>query len=260
MYRSGFALALLGLTLSLWSLRSVATQAVTVLDLEGNPTCNSLALNSVLQLSDNSPPAAGVPKTISASGGPSITYTLDATRTGISLWNVVGSPQTPINFVIAKSQGNTGARVFHFSPAGALQDSLATARGTITQISFCYGLAMPANPGGSQTLPDCSEINDQLDETGIACPTDGSRRVIYSFDPDAPNWNVTACTCNATLTKCNPDASFPQDADACPSGATKLPRVPVQVEAVEDPFVCSTIGGTRTCTCVDQNKALAGCQ
>lgn len=275
MYRTVKSMILFGSALFLASFRLGATEAVTVLDLEGNPSCNALALNSVLQLSDNVPPAAGGTKTISAVGGPTITYTIDAAGTGISQWNVVGSPQTPVNFVILKakavkpsgyksSQSQTsasaGARVFHFSPAGTVQDTLEEAPGLVAQVSFCYGLAMPANPGGTQALPECSEISDQLDETGIACPTDGSKRVIYSFDPDAPNWNVTACTCNATLTACNPNASYPDDPDACPSGAVKLPRVPVQVEAVEDPFLCSTIGGSRTCKCVDSNKAVAGCQ
>ena len=98
-------------------------------------------------------------------------------------------------------------------------------------------------------LPDCSEIGEELDGTGIDCakldPSD--QRFLISLDPNSPNWNATACTCNVTFSDCNENATVEGGDNKC-TGTNPLQALPVQWEAGNDgTWICRTIGGERQC-------------
>ncbi|MBM4201557.1 MAG: hypothetical protein FJ189_09755 [Gammaproteobacteria bacterium] len=153
--------------------------------------------------------------------------------------------------MILKAQGSAGARVFYYSGQGVLSDGTLTATGTITSVSFCYGLTT-YTPPPSANLPDCNELPPTslgigaLDDTGIQCPSSSDERVLISLDPNAPNWNVTACSCNHTFRACDPNVPAGSPG-ACTTVGDTLEHVPVIIEAIEDPTYCTTSGGTRTC-------------
>lgn len=230
-----------------------ATTSTVMLNVEPNPTCKSLADNqAILEARDNAPPTTlGTWKEIIGQDGQKMKYNLGpSTRAQLQHWEIV-SPATPkpINFVILKAQGSTSAKVIYYSSitGGANSDDALPANGTITAVSFCYGLS-PYVPPPSSTLPDCDSLNTSggLDSTGIQCPTNGGERVLISLDPNAANWGVTACSCNHTFTTCNPDLAAGQTG-ACTKPLDTLEHLPVIIEAIEDPTYCTTIGGTRTC-------------
>lgn len=229
-----------------------ATQTDVVLNLEGNPTCSSLAINSILEIKDTAPPLVGT-KIVTGPDGQKITYTVGANGTTITTWQVSSPPTSspllrPVNLVILKAQGAAGARVFHFGSAGVTSDDTEQAAGRLAQVSFCYGLSqLAATP---QPLASCSSLAlGALDETGITCPSNVTEaRVLISLDPGSANWNVKLCTCNTTFTKCDPNAPAGQT-NACPNPTGTLATVPIHIEGVQDPasLVCTTIGGQRLC-------------
>lgn len=248
--RLGLMVALMNLT---WTTMAFATQTDVVLNLEGNPSCSSLAINSILEIKDTAPPLVGS-KIVTGPDGQKITYTVGGNGTTITNWQVTSPPISspllkPVNLVILKAQGSAGARVFHFGSAGVTSDSIEQATGRLAQVSFCYGLSQQA--GTPQPLALCSDLNQVggLDLTGISCPTDVTeKRVLISLDPGSANWNVKLCTCNTTFTKCDPNAPAGQTG-ACPNPTGTLATVPIHIEGVQDPasLVCTTIGGQRLC-------------
>jgi hypothetical protein len=192
-----------------------------------------------------------------------------------SLAEPVYDPETvyPVNYTILKSQGNAGAKVFHFGGVGQgeVKDENEDANGTITTVSFCYGLAVGFNvvEPEPEPIPDCQTLvnNGDLDGTILdSCPTpttvDPGKRLLISLDLDADNFNVTSCTCNVPdgLPVCNPElrvdeipaagepgpciVTSPLDPD---EGVNEF--VPVIIQGVETPnsYICYTIGGTRKC-------------
>lgn len=97
-------------------------------------------------------------------------------------------------------------------------------------------------------LPDCAEIADNLDGTGIDCSTldPTSERFLISLDPNEADWNATACTCNVTFNACDEEA-VDGGLDKC-TGDSPLRTLPVQFEAGNDgTWICRTIGGVRKC-------------
>ena len=228
-----------------------ATQTDVVLNLEGNPTCSSLAINSILEIKDTAPPLVGS-KIVTGPDGQKVTYTVGANGTTITNWQVSSPPTSslllrPVNLVILKAQGTAGARVFHFGSAGVTSDDTEQAAGRLATVSFCYGLSQLA--GTPQPLALCSGLVAGLDETGISCPANLTEaRVLISLDPGSANWNVKLCTCNTTFTKCDPNAPAGQTS-ACPNPTGTLATVPIHIEGVQDPhsLVCTTIGGQRLC-------------
>jgi hypothetical protein len=238
-----------------------ATQTDVVLNLEGNPTCNSLATNSILEIKDTAPPYVGS-KIVMGPDGQKITYTVGANGTTITSWQISSPPSSsllprPVNFVILKAKRHAGARehdgekehagarVFHFGSAGVTSDDTEQGPGRLAQVSFCYGLSPPT----PQPLARCSDLAQVggLDETGINCPYNATEeRVLISLDPGSPNWNVKLCTCNANFAKCDPNVAAGQPG-ACPTGT--LTTVPIHIEGVQDPasLICTTIGGQRLC-------------
>ena len=228
-----------------------ATQTDVVLNLEGNPSCSSLAINSILEIKDTTPPPSGF-RTVTGPDGQKITYEVVANGTAIT-WQITPPPppllMKPVNLVILKALGSLGSRVFHFGSAGVTSDDTEQGTGRLAQVSFCYGLSQLA--GTPQQLASCPQpLLGTLDETGITCPAVTEARVLISLDPGSPHWNVKMCTCNATFTKCDPNAPRLQP-NACPnpSSDAKLTTVPIHIEGVQDPgsLVCTTIGGQRLC-------------
>ena len=112
---------------------------------------------------------------------------------------------------------------------------------------FCTdGDNQTVEPGA---LPDCAEIQDQLDGTGIDCDTldPTSERFLISLDPNSPDWNPTACTCNVTFSDCNEEATVVGGDNKC-TGDNPLQALPVVWEAGNDgTWICRTIGGERKC-------------
>ena len=241
-----------------------ATQTDVVLNLEGNPTCSSLATNSILEIKDTAPPYVGS-KIVMGPDGQKITYSVGANGTTITAWQISSPPTSslllrPVNFVILKAKRHdgarehdgekehAGARVFHFGSAGVTSDDTEQAAGRLAQVSFCYGLSQLA--GTPQPLASCSSLAlGALGETGITCPSNVTEaRVLISLDPGSANWNVKLCTCNTTFTKCDPNAPAGQTS-ACPNPTGTLATVPIHIEGVQDPhsLICTTIGGQRLC-------------
>lgn len=248
---TGLAIAIIAIGLAS-SNHIFATQTDIVLNLEGNATCKSVAVGSILEINDAAPPLVGT-KIVTGPDGQKISYTVSANGTAITTWQIISplvtSPIKPVNIVILKAQGSTRARAFHFGSVGVTSDDIAQATGKLNVVSFCYGLSQLA--GTSPPLASCSSLAlvGGLDETSIGCPTDLTQaRVLISLDPGSPDWNVKMCTCNTTFTKCNPNAPVGQTG-ACPNPAGTLATVPIHIEGVQDPasLVCTTIGGQRLC-------------
>ena len=240
-----------------------ATSSDVVLNLEGNPTCSSLADNStIMEARDGD--------LIGPVAGPDGQVFSFSAANNVLGWSTAGP--LPVNFVILKSKGNAGARVFHFGAAGVLSDSNEEATGTLSSVSFCYGLTGTAQQDPIY-LGDCEDLdpmsmNDELDETGIVCPDEmiagEKQRMLISLDitpvdqngPDPinqrPNFRLQFCTCNVDsgkLKQCDPE--LPRGtAGACTNNPVGInTRVPILIQGVENPssYICYTIGGRRTC-------------
>lgn len=256
---------------------SQATSTDVVLNLEGNPTCSSLGDNSaVLEYRDGSPASKTIVLNTSDGGTQTLAYTLGSDSSGnaqILHWEIsslTGTAGNPINYVILKSQGGSGARVFHYGAAGpgagAIVDNELSATGArLAAVSFCYGLTtgLPGGPEPVAAIPDCADFTDQngevvLDDTVIGrCPTDiNETRLLISLDLEKPNFDVQSCTCNIPggLPVCDPELAV-DEPGACISTDPNDPmqgineRVPILIQGVEAPnsYICYTIGGRRVC-------------
>lgn len=257
---------------------SRATSTDVVLNLEGNPTCSSLGDNSaILDYRDGSPATRSIILPTSDGGTQTLEYTLGTDVDGnaeLSQWAITSFNATagnPINYIILKAQGGSGARVFHYGAAGpgdgAIADSEMSSTGArLAAISFCYGLTsgLPTPPVSESPIPDCSDFTDPMtgeiiiDGTVIGrCPTDPAEtRLLISLDLEKPFFDVQSCTCNLPggLPTCDPELAV-DEPGACISTDPNDPmqgineRVPIIIQGVEAPnsYVCYTIGGKRTC-------------
>jgi len=121
--------------------------------------------------------------------------------------------------------------------------------------------------------------SSEFDGLVINCPTYGDgtfppRSVIFNFELDGQKFYNTlstplACVCNnydnngdgmpdkfdefnkpvpQPLKECNPEKVYPEEG-ACPQpvGDKSGAEVTTHVELNNDPYLCSTIGGKRTC-------------
>lgn len=246
----------------------LATSSDVQVSVEGNATCSSLSVNSVLQAKDTSVPGANRSDSVTGPDGQVFTYTVGPTANTISQWRT--SPRSaaadhdehhspppsvtakPVNFVILKGAGSAGGRVFYFGH-GAFEDSDETATGTIAAVSFCYGLPVPPPTPIPKpaSLPTCdpSLCLDSPD-------TPIQARIITQFDePTDPalNWQVKTCACEgATFTECNPDLRSGTIVPAGTAGActnANLQFLPIEVQLGRDPdsYYCRVISGTRRC-------------
>lgn len=106
--------------------------------------------------------------------------------------------------------------------------------------------------GEPSALPNCGDVTT-LDGTGISCGDvdENDKRFLISLDPESPNWNPTACTCNVTFKECNEEAIVVDDVVVGQNKCTadnRLKALPVHFEAGNDgTWICRTIGGVRKC-------------
>lgn len=166
---------------------SLASDAVAVLNLEGNPSCKSLGDNdAILDVTyandfNPGPNQVAVATVDPATGNPTgeyqtLSFVVGTTADGflgITDWSIDPSSVSaddkvnPINYIILKSVSNkggpnqdTGARVFHYGASvptggsvqgtmGSIGDAdLPSRSNSMSHISFCYGLTAGVPGGG----------------------------------------------------------------------------------------------------------------
>lgn len=249
-------------------------RAAVIFPAEGNKTCNDYAANSkILQMGTTSPVASG--GTLTGPENP-----MDDNSTGESAsYSVTDGTlvefksTTPIDFALLKSSRNIALIIY---PSGGVEDDAnmkLTVNGnaqTISAISLCYGLGNVAPPPPPKPepsiIPACEDLVDDslFDGLQITCPANGERSVIFNFELDGKQFYNTsetplACVCNnyvegvpKPLMECDPYEPYdPSNLtnNACPQpvGDKSGAEVTTHVELNNDPYVCSTIGGKRTC-------------
>lgn len=245
------------------------TSSVAQLSVEGNATCSSLSVNSILQAKDTSIPAAGATDTLTGPDGQRFSYRVDAAQPNkIADWHVVtpdpaGGTAKPASFVILKGSGSAGGRAFYFGNSGSYGDADESVPGaaSIAAISICYGLAAPFVP----PVPPAPALLPACDPT--LCPAPGTggiqARIVTQFDePDdaTTNWQVESCQCDVgtpAFTECNPELpAGPKPSPApgatpgpCTSELGHLIGLPIEVQLARDPdsYYCTIIGGIRKC-------------
>lgn len=214
-----------------------SANSVLVYDTSGSPRCADIASNALeLRITSSGLLAPGTTRTANNADGQSISYTIDDSGMTVSTWSVRSKSLQPVSFALLKS--NVGTRVFFFSAFGAVTDQNEQAAGSLTQLSFCYGMATPLQP---TTLPAC-------DANWCSTLSGDPQRVLITLAPGAPQWDVQMCTCGAVFTECDPFAEA-GTSGACTNANGYLRYVPVGIEAGQDPasYVCTTIGGKRRC-------------
>jgi hypothetical protein len=210
---------------------------------QGSGECNTYAIANIQSMGGN---VSGLEGSFSSPNA-SASYTLSSDGKVFGFNN----SSVPINFAILKAQSDV--RIFYYKTAGpsvTADSNLRIGDKRIQSVSLCYGQGQggvgESNP---VILPRCDDLDEELlDKTGILCPESGQRRVLVSLDPDEPKWNPTLCTCNVSgsFTQCNADAEEGEEG-FCP-GSHPLRALPTVIEAGNDKtWVCTTVGGTRTC-------------
>jgi hypothetical protein len=250
---------------------SFASQnSTTVFPAEGNKQCSDYSSNSVImQMGTTSPVAAG---TLSGGDNPK-----DADTTGesaaytVANGKVVGftASSTPIDYALLKSKTNISVIIYPSGGVSSDADMRLTVAGVdlpITAISLCYGLGNqvtpPPPPPPLAKLKSCN-IDAFLDATGVSCPTSGERTLVCNFELDKSFYGLkdgtdSCCVCNnegdKPLSECNPDLPVGTvvaegEAPACikPADKTVDTEVTTHIELNNDPYVCSTVAGKRTC-------------
>ena len=216
-----------------------ATTTGVVLNLEGNPTCSSLGLNSqILEYRDSSPLGESTVDIPTPGGVQTLYYNVEeptGANARVVRWEITHvngvadfdpADVYAMNYVILKAQGGGGARVFHFGATetspGAITDEDEEATGTrMAAVSFCYGLtqglADPEPPSSFTQIPNCDDLASQIGApgdlfgVGIVCPDNIDRELLLiNMDLNADNFGfdadtIRACTCNTSLPPCNPD-------------------------------------------------------
>jgi hypothetical protein len=120
------------------------------------------------------------------------------------------------------------------------------------------GCTTQAKSQSRGSFPDCNEKVFGDSGGGVVCRGLADGTVIMAWNPLLPpdRGGFQQCVCNtgekAVTVACNPASGGDPDFLAC-FGKDKggLPEAPVLVELYRDPIYCSTSGGTRTCTCLD---------
>lgn len=224
--------------------------SVTIFPAEGNKQCNDYAANSIVhQINGVISPSSG---TIS-DGSQSASYTLSPDGTTLTFSNA----SYPIDYVLLKNARNISVIIYR--SGGVTSDGHMTLKVNgsnlpITAYSLCYGLGNSAPPPPPlKTIKSCN-LNNILDQTGVTCPTSGERTLVCNVELDKPFFGLadgsdSCCVCNnAALTQCDPTLPAGQP-NACPKSTTSVnpPEVTTHIEFNNDPYYCTTIGGTRTC-------------
>ena len=115
-----------------------AAVPLVTLTVEGNPTCNTLAVNQQISEVRFNAPING---TIGTTQKIAADFATDPSR--IVTWSVAQG--VPVNIVIVKGQGGaSGAVVYHYGIPGATngegQELLPPSGANIATAAFCYGL------------------------------------------------------------------------------------------------------------------------
>jgi hypothetical protein len=120
------------------------------------------------------------------------------------------------------------------------------------------GCTTQAKSQSRGSFPNCNEkVFDDLGG-GVVCRGLADGTVITAWDPAKPpqEGGYQQCVCNngdtAFTLACDPGSGENPNIIAC-FGKNKgpLPEGPVTVEFFRNPISCTTIGGTRTCKCID---------
>lgn len=253
--------SILGVIMTLSGFMMAATasdKSVTVFPAEGNKQCSNFSLNVIRQINGVISPTTG---TIS-DGTKSASYAISAGGTVMSFSNATA----PIDYVLLKNSGNVSFIIYPsggVTSDGNMKLTVGSVDFPITAYSLCYGLgnvvAPPPPPPPLKTLKSCSSGGGGgsfLDGTGITCPASG-RTLVCNVELDKPFYGLndgtdTCCVCNnannAGLAECNPNAPAGEP-NACPkaTAATNPVEVTTHIELNNDPYYCTTIGGSRTC-------------
>lgn len=169
--------------------------------------------------------------------------TLTTNANGSINWNSNSQRVTEV-LVTGTGGGNTCEYVY---AAGATSgNNLGYLKSTgsyqnVQGVSLCTDGALPPPP---KTTPTCASI-------GVACPSGTNRSLINISNLDAAGgafFNAQACVCNSpALQECNSNVPAGQ-LGACTAAVVKTgTEVTTHIEMNNDPYYCTTIGGTRTC-------------
>jgi hypothetical protein len=238
------------------------SKAAVVFPIEGNATCNTFAKNKIIKEMRAQPAA---PSGTVSNGIHSASYAGGGSTTASFSGSTIS-----IDFAILKSGGY--GSLFIYPSGGVLEDAgmqlmasknsaQAPTAQPIEAITLCYGLGNEMPPQVS--IPNCKDID--LDGLVIQCPDPSmdspKRSIIFNFELDGQQFYNTAnsalaCVCNSEpLPLCDPNVPYlevdgvPVENNACPKPAASKSGVEVttHIELNNDPYVCSTIGGKRTC-------------
>lgn len=252
------------LSVSPASALQLSQNAIQVFPAEGNGVCRDYASNSVILEADGNPesmPSGTVTGPENPQDpdmtGESADYTYDPVTKVLNFNNST----TPIDYVLVKSSREIN--VYLYPSGGVVEDFglvlIDPATGEklpIARFALCYGLEdLVQEP--SESLPDCTL--DVFPNVGVACDAAADGTVISFWDPhtDPRNPDFRRCVCNnggqGVSVQCDPATNGNPDVQDCfnKDRPIALPEAPITIELFGDPIYCSTIGGTRSCQCID---------
>lgn len=215
--------------------------ATTVGNLKGIVTCSDLNSRVGCTLSSGT----------GTCSGPGFSATAQLQSNGTVNWVSTGSATVSEVFVYGTSGGNTCEYVYSGGATNGQGVGFLKSNGTyqsVQGVEFCTSGASVA-----KTIPNCATFSG-IDGVTINCPANGAKSIIYNFEVGQPFYSASgtsmACVCNnggAPLYECNPNVPSGQPG-ACPVPAAKTGvEVTTHIELNNDPYVCQTIGGSRTC-------------
>ncbi|MDH3911894.1 MAG: hypothetical protein OEU09_11405 [Rhodospirillales bacterium] len=246
----------------------LSQNAVQVFPAEGNGVCRDYAANDVILEMGPANPTTNNIGTVTGPDNPqdggmngeSADYSYDPITKELSFTNST----TPVDFVLLKSSRQINAylyatggetedfRLVLMHPDPAIEDPI-----DIDRVVLCYGLTdLQAPTPAPPPLATCGE--EVFPGVDVICDNARDGTVITLWDPTLPpdDGGYAQCICNiggqSGSAPCNPGPDGIPDLLAC-FGKDKdaLPEAPVSVDFFRDPVTCSTIGGTRSCECVD---------
>lgn len=172
--------------------------------------------------------------------------TVFGTRSSLGFKNAT----TRINFAVVRSGSNSA--VHRYPSGGVTSDNglrviVGGSARPIDEINLCYALSGPVDPDPPQAPIAACPLAPN-------CPDDGERRLVCDVnlsDDGEFSGGVTAgncCVCNGDpLAPCDPELDAGVAGSCLDVDATAANEVPTSIELNEDPYVCTTSGGKRTC-------------
>jgi hypothetical protein len=249
----------------------LSQNAIQVIPAEGNGVCRDYAANNIILEMGPASPASTPSGTVTGPENPedpdntgeSADYTYNPDTKALSITNST----TPFDFVLLKNSRLINA--FLYPSGGVVEDSGLFLMDGVTgepvdieRAVLCYGLAdLIEEPDGP--IPDCdSTVFDPLGVQAL-CDAVADGTLIQLWDPTLPpdQGGYQQCVCNeggtAVTVACDPASGGNPDVPACfgKDGPT-FPEAPVTVELYRDPIYCFTIGGERTCKCLDDPSTI----